>query len=208
METYLAAAYWGPRKESIEACAVRAENFFASLEFTSDLLKGWRRQGVRKSTASKTSPESLTTESLLGLLSSGRNRRDGDGSSIDNLGYRISLWNGGDTTTAASIMITCGLYAGTVGLSNAAVLRLPVKFDIFSRNCAEALMRNFILAWDPDWVVLASSSNLARIDTGPFLDQGVYIRASMYSEFVAPQKAIVRKLENGVLYLRADQGLI
>ena len=203
MGPYIAAAYWGPRRESVVDCACRASKFFASIYDTSEYLRGWRQQGKRLSVALETISVGVSTiEELVDLLMKGRNRKDVGGEAIDDLGYRISVWNGGDAKTASSLMIKCGLYSTVEGLSNAVVLKLPSRFDAQSNNQIRQLAVSFASAWDPDWVSIASHS--ARDEhggLGPFLDRALYLKTPMQLTFDAPNLAQWEQLESSILFL-------
>ena len=199
MGTYFAAAYWGSRKETVEACAHRATVFFEAISQIAEYLKEWRQQG--RSRSIKTIPiENSTQNALIELFLKGQNRKDINNKVINDLGYRISLWNGGDTETASSLMLKCGLFSNVAGLSNAVVLELPARFDTNSVNQVRQLANSLISAWDPDWAIIASHSAQARhTDFGPFLDKALYLRSTMQLPQNISDTVLKSEKERGIL---------
>ncbi|MCP2089638.1 hypothetical protein PQR68_29830 [Paraburkholderia agricolaris] len=202
METYLAAAYWGPRREPVDACACRAGQFFISLSQVSEYLKGWRPLGRSRSEATQAVPIDLSTDALAELFMKGRNRRDVGGEVIDELGYRISVWNGGGDEEASSLTMKCGLYSAVAGLSNAIVLKLPSRFDTTSFDQVRQVATALAQAWNPDWAIIASRSALdLHADAGPFLDRALYVNSSMKVPDDIPKNSLKQELEHGHLFL-------
>ncbi|MEI7298199.1 Imm52 family immunity protein [Paraburkholderia tropica] len=181
METYFAAAYWGPRRETVENCAARTVAFLTALGQISVLFKGWRLQGRSKAEAlRKQTIDEQSIDTLVSLLSKGRNKKDIGGGVIDELGFRVSMWNGGDDRTASSLMIGCGMYSTVERLSNAVVLQLPQQFDVESQDKLHKMMSAFALAWEPDWAIVSSQSARNRhVEQLPFLDRALYLDSKM-----------------------------
>ncbi|WP_370552853.1 Imm52 family immunity protein [Cupriavidus basilensis] len=44
VESFLAAAYWGTRKESMESCATRVQRFLSEVATLSPDFTGWRKR--------------------------------------------------------------------------------------------------------------------------------------------------------------------
>ncbi|WP_197090423.1 Imm52 family immunity protein [Cupriavidus basilensis] len=112
MESFYSAAYWGARQESVESCAARTQRLLAAIEIVSPDFSCWRKRGRSKKDA--LASERITADSLeafVSLLSKGGNRRDIGGDVIDELGYSMSAWNGGDKENVSGLSIKCGLYS-------------------------------------------------------------------------------------------------
>jgi len=202
LETYLAAAYWGPRQEPVEACACRADKFFTLLSQVSEYFDGWRPLGRSRPEAMRATPIDQSTDALVDLFMKGRNRRDVGGEVIDDLGYRISVWNGRDHEEVSSLTMKCGLYSTVTGLSNAVVLKLPIRFDTTSVNQIRQVTIALAQAWDPDWAIIASRSKLdLQADAGPFLDRALYVNSSMSAPCDLPVNVVKQELKHGQLLL-------
>lgn len=202
METYLAAAYWGPRREPVEACAARAVTFLTTLSQVSECFRGWRPLGRSRSDAIRTPPIDLSISGLVKLFMMGRNRRDVGGAPIEDLGFRISVWNGKGDEEVSSLTMKCGLYSTVSGLSNAIVLKLPTRFGIDSTEHVKQLIVALGHAWDPDWAIVASQSNINRQSgAGPFLDKTLYVRASITVPINLRDAVQPQGVEEGLLFL-------
>ena len=177
METKLAAAYWGPRMESAVECARRASAFVEDLSNLSEFFRGWRLPARSRAEATRNQPFSSDVSSLEALFLKGTNRRDIDGELIEELGFRISAWNGMGGEETSSLAMKCGMYSNVPGVSNAIVLKIPAKFDVDSDGTAELVVDLLVRAWNPDWAVVASqASMIERADKeGPFLDRALYL---------------------------------
>lgn len=203
LDTYLAAAYWGPRRETVEDCARRASVFLALLSQASDYFTGWRPLGRVRPVAAKAEPIGQSQDALIELFLKGRNRRDIDGDVIDELGFRISVWNGRSDEEAASLVMNCGLYSPVSGLSNAIVLKLPPCFETtISESQVRQVTTTLAEAWDPDWAFFSSRSrfNIER-DRGPFLDRALYVRSSTSSPRDLPVNVVNQEVAHGHLFV-------
>ncbi len=203
MESYFAAAYWGPRQEALEACAKRAYLFLAQLAEIAEIFGGWRQKGYSRAQALRSGAlDSCSEEELAQQFLEGRNRKDIGGDVIADLGYRISVWNGGDKATASSLSMKCGLYSTVVGLSNAVVLDLPQRFDFDSQENVCNLLRAFAEAWEPDWAIVTSqSARDSQTGHSPYLDRALYVSTSMPVPPALPPSAIRHQLPGGALYV-------
>lgn len=166
--------------ESAVECASRASAFVKNLSDVSEFFRGWRLPGHSRAEATRNQPFSSDVSSLEALFIKGMNRRDIDDELIDELGFRISAWNGMAGEETSSLTMKCGMYSNVAGLSNAVVLKIPPKFDVNSVGTVEQLIDLLVRAWSPDWAVVASqSSMMERADQeGPFLDRALYLSSS------------------------------
>lgn len=202
METYLAAAYWAPRKESVEECASRAVKFLTALSQMSDYFHGWRSLSRSRSEAIRAIPIDLSTRALTELFLKGRNRRDIGDDVIDELGFRISVWNGKGDSEVSSLTMKCGLYSTFAGLYNAIVLKIPPQFDLSSIEKNTQLIIALWQAWDPDWAIVASQSKVnQQDDLGQFLDKALYVRSSVDMPHNLLDTDRSEKLGEGLLFL-------
>lgn len=147
--------YWGPRREPVHACARRLDSCLTALIRTDPLLGTWYRRS-RKAT-SNARPLTLAHDGLVEMLLAGRNKDDFDGEVIDDLGFRVSMWN----RRPAAVALTCtiGSSSQVRGIGNSLVLSLPPLHDapsLYELDKALAIMSSMIEALDPDWATWAS----------------------------------------------------
>ncbi|MEP4192596.1 MAG: Imm52 family immunity protein, partial [Sneathiella sp.] len=182
MDTYLAGAYWGPRKETVWECAERTSAFFKKLALLSDDLAHWRlRDRSKKQKAGSSIMDPNAMGQITEQIKSGTNRKDmGDKEVIPELGFRLGLWNGKSSTQEMlSLGIQCGAYSGTGMFSNTANISPLLSFDVSNEDTVRKFSEAFIDAWEPDFFVLTRKSRLneaaamareQRNQWEPFLD--------------------------------------
>jgi hypothetical protein len=158
-DSYLASAYWGPRRESAEECARRAVVFLNKLSACDPLLAHWNKIPKPKGRGRKTPlmPPELAT--LTEAYRRGANREPG-GPPIEPLGLTVSAYNDGvGQDERASVSMRCGSYDERSS-ANACVLTLPSEGKntnrIFSASVLMEVVRSMVLAWEPDWAVAMS----------------------------------------------------
>src|SRR5262249_6761229 len=151
-------AYWGPRKEDVEACAARLARCLDGLASTSELLATWYLRGM--SSAAR-QPVSRDHEALVALIGTGRHRADGSKKLMDDLGFTIGAWNGNKELPAAWDA-SCGGYTDFAGIMNSFVLDLAERDQdirsalLYDPQVSRAMLQTIIDAWDPDWAVFTS----------------------------------------------------
>src|SRR5689334_9331806 len=120
LEGYSLCVYWGDRNEAPELCASRARRCLAELAALDSSFARWHRQGSTLEDALQS--EIKISEATLGqLFADGVNRKDVPPRRvIQNLGFRVALWNG-QVDSQASISMNCGCYAANAGLVNSCV---------------------------------------------------------------------------------------
>jgi hypothetical protein len=101
-----------------------------------------------------TDPETLTK-----LFIESVQRRDDNGAVIDELGFRLTVWNGLDYPDATNVSITCGVRSPWV--KNVCLLTLPSSREILKRilqpDTALRLSQTVAASWKPQWLTLSSS---------------------------------------------------
>jgi len=160
METYYAGAYWGPRKESPEECARRAENFLTTVSSVDPSFSRWFQQGRSRKDALKR-PIDSSQVALEKLIHKGRDRQ------FEDLGYSVWAWNGVcDDYDDSGFHIQCGGYSTAV--SNVCVVNLPSQGSnaerVLSASVLTGLVRSMALAWEPDWAVSMSKTHRDMVD--------------------------------------------
>jgi hypothetical protein len=163
-ETYYTAAYWGPRQESAEACAKRAQAFFEAMAQCAPHFARWF--GPPPSRKKAPSPLDLEVPTLERMFAQDRVRND-EGGIIEDLGFRISadngMWPGTRQREFSRIGVKCGGYADSMG-PNSCVLNLPSAGDareqVIRAPVLASVIRAMILAWEPEWGVATSHAHL------------------------------------------------
>jgi hypothetical protein len=183
MDRYLAGAYWGARKETVESCAARAARFLGDIEPLWPTLSGWRWSG--RGFAAKEVITSSSIDTLIFMFNKGRNRFDTTRMVIEDLGYSTSVWNKRSDPDSASLYIACGTYSKVRGLGNAAALNLPQDFPLDDRDRLVSLASAFVSAWEPDRFIVTSQTRngveydrarTSKTDWQPFLDVALYLK--------------------------------
>lgn len=161
-ETYYAGAYWRARKESPEECGRRAEVFLTALSKVDPSFSQWFKQGNSRKEALKHRIE-LDRASLEKMFRRGMDRV------VEELGFRISGWTGGDDYEASSFFITCGGHSEHV--RNVCLIHLPSQGSghlgpigerVLTAVVLTELVRAMAVAWEPDHAV-ANSSELSDL---------------------------------------------
>jgi hypothetical protein len=213
METYLAGAYWGPRKETARECAERISLFLIRLSSISNDLTGWRSRGrSRKLAAGNTIIDPNSLCQIVETVEAGTNRKDvGAKDTISELGFRVGLWNGKTSSVEAlSLGIHCGAYSGLRTFENNAIISPLLSFDISSDNLVQKLSETFVEAWNPEFFVLARKSKLNDAASGagkagghwePFLDCALFLDEKNQKKYSPTNYHSQRDCGNGRLFL-------
>lgn len=174
IDSYYAGAYWGPRKESPEECARRAEAFLSNMANVDPFFSRWFQQGKsRKDALSR--PIEPTREALEKLVRRGKDRQ------FEELGYSVWGWNGvGVDYEDCGFHFSCGAYSEAV--SNVCVCNLPSRGSnaerVLSVPVLTGLVRSMVMAWDPERAIATSTMFRDKItSTG---DAGTFVGWIMY----------------------------
>jgi hypothetical protein len=201
---FFVGAYWAARKESIDQCADRLHRFFVDLAACDPTLATWYEKGRSHKQALEKQAEIRDSSYLLSLLDRGRHRRDVGRTVMEELGFRVGLWNGGSENKTAGLNITCGLYWTSpnpnASMSNCLTLDLPE--DLGELKHAERMacvLAAIAREWEPDWAgVISRDAMSARAFNAkaPFVDWMVFIPRKIDG---VPAPSSVMQLENGSL---------
>lgn len=148
-DQYYFGVYWKARKESIDQCAQRLEDFFSNLRnIDSRLLK--LRPVLEKESDQADYPSQR--EYLKYVLEQGVNQNDVGGEVIPDLGYSATFVGEGDSQPAISIKLTCCVYSEWN--SNACVIYIPKEKALESifleQNMIRDLFKQLVKCWNPD----------------------------------------------------------
>lgn len=153
VETYYIGAYWGARHEDAEACARRLEALVRLLAPVDPLFASWFK-GSKSLKQSLQRPLELELPSLQKYIQ--RNlMRDDRRMPMEDMGFRVSLWNGRQGGNDAFLSIGCG--GDWEQVSNRCVLDAykegPASERILTTPFQVQALRAMATAWDPDWGV-------------------------------------------------------
>ena len=203
-------AYWGPRQESVGQCADRLMACLERLRDCDEFFSQWFEKGKSRRDALALPFDLRSKEKTLQLLESGRSKRDVDRTTIEDLGFRIDLWNGKASTRAAAISVRCGLYAENPHLRNSVVIDLPEDLGGLADkdHCAQVL-KCVAETWEPDWagVISRTSRNARSFNPAlPFVDWMFYINRLGIDRAKLPDSATAFEVDGkGTLVIVQDR---
>jgi hypothetical protein len=207
-EPFYLGAYWGPRGESVSACAERLTTCLLRIGSLAPLAATWYRKAGRRKDAMG-SPVSVESSALRELLLAGVNRRDFGGDVINELGFSVSLWNG-DSRAPVGFSVTCGAAPSTPGVMNSFVLNLPSPeaggAQFYEPSTARALVMAVVAAWEPDWATFASHRLREAVDPAPrqpVTGWITYLSARGRRPVPSRLGAVVEQLDDGALVVSA-----
>lgn len=183
-------AYWGPRQETAEQCAERLATCLKYLALTSDTFASWYEKGKSRRDGLK---QPVQPGDILMLVKKGRSKRDSDKSVIEDLGFRVGVWNGASEECSVSLSVTCGLFTQNANLRNSFVLDLPETLrDLGKKGGALQALVAVVMAWEPDWagiVSRASRSSRSFKPDSPFVDWMIYLNRLDIAQLQLPPSA-------------------
>lgn len=190
-------AYWKPRRETIEQCANRLLGFMQGIAQCDEVFVDWYHLGRSRKDALKRKIDTRSPDELFTLLYKGRHLNFYK-EVIENLGFSIGIWNGGEPGKEVSLHISCGQSAEVPGLrGNCVVISFPEDL----RGLADPARTSRILllastCWEPDWAGIFSNEAMSNRDfrVEPFVDWMVYVPNKINS---VPPPSSVAYLDNG-----------
>lgn len=202
-------AYWGPRQESADQCAVRLTKCLKEVASVSHIFASWYETGWSRKEALEKRINPVARDQLSELLRAGRNRRDSDKSIIEDLGFTLSLWNGKEDAQEVSFRCHCGCYSNVQGLGNSVVLDFPeVLGDLAEKERALKALMAVVRAWEPDWAGIISHESVdARPFTpgSPFVDWMIYLNQTNIDASELPSSASVVSVDGkGTIVITQD----
>ncbi|MFP2959796.1 immunity 52 family protein [Myxococcus sp. 1LA] len=159
-ETYYAGGYWGPRKESPEACAQRLASFLKGLAVTDSSFVHWY-ETAKSPKASLNRPLRPVQEELTRFVQKNKDPV------FDDLGFSIGGWNGAPTAhDDCGFLIRCGSYDART--NNRCVFSLPGRGANADRVLSASVLSNTLrvtaAAWEPDWGVAMSHAHRDMVE--------------------------------------------
>lgn len=161
-EWYSLRAYWGKRQENVEECAGKMLDYLTCLGQWDESCRDWYElaKTLKKALQHKVT---LDKEGLERLLLKGRQYTDYGHHLMDDLGYSVGIWSGGNTEEIGqggiSMHIKCGGTSASV--ANSCWIRLLYKGEMAERVLQvprlKALLECVVQAWEPTWAVIDTS---------------------------------------------------
>ncbi len=201
MSQYRVAGYWNARKESLDICANRLQQFLIVLAQCDGVFTTWFEKGMSRRNAKQVAIDFSNVDSLLHILEKGKYRRDDDKESIDDLGFSFGMWNGETSARTAGLTITCGQYAAVSGLGgNCVLLNLPEELgDLEQSDRMESVLAAVAKCWEPDWAGVFSLDAMDSREfntTIPFVDWMLYLNSKKWHRPQLSQQQIIHQVDN------------
>lgn len=153
IDTYYAGCYWRPRKEAVDACARRAEDFFRRIGPLEPTWNRWHETGSSFEKARKRQVQ-VDATAFLKLFSKKQNR-------IGQDEFTYWLWAGDNPNETSSVNGSCG---SDNPWSRPGCVLHPGKGTVGERvltaHVMTEVLRAMALAWDPE--VGVATSDLHR----------------------------------------------
>jgi hypothetical protein len=111
----------------------------------SERLRSWKEQGRKTRIVDVSSLDNARK-----VLLQGQNRRDIGNEVMPELGFRLTVWNG-EESTGAEVMIQCGSYSTVKGLSNHCLLNLRQSLArTLGEESLRAILESMAEIWSPE----------------------------------------------------------
>jgi hypothetical protein len=163
-ESYYVGAYWGARKETALECARRAELFFHMLARCDPSFTQWYRAGRGFPRELPGYPVHLEVKELEELFLRGRNRTDFGKNVIEDLGFRLHVWNAKKECTR--LELHGGAYS-PLGAGNLCLLEPPTQGAVTERLMRAPVLAEVLTcmatAWDPDYAMATTFEMVERV---------------------------------------------
>ena len=201
MQKFLLGAYWNARPAPLEKCVDDAQRFFERLTRVDPLFGRWVERGSSRQEALQKSVDLSDKQCLADLLRKGRSRRDIGHEVMQDLGFRLGLWNGADHEEAqASIHVHCG--SGSQHVGNNVLIHLPQEPGSPWIENAPQLLALVADTWRPRWAGIISKKALRKRPLNadcPYVDWMVYVPRSIDS--IGPPARLERVGDIGTIVI-------
>lgn len=201
MSRFRVAGYWTARKENLDLCGNRLQQFLNALSKCDRTFANWYEKRLSRRNAKQSPIDWADLDSILQLLEKGRHRRDSDNGIVEDLGFCVSLWNGEKSPRMVGLTITSGLYATIPGLGgNSVLLNLPEELGGLEQSYRmQSVLTAFAKCWEPDW---AGVFSLDAIDSRafntaiPFVDWMLYLNHKMWRTPRVADSTVIQEVDD------------
>jgi hypothetical protein len=209
MNKFNLLAYWMARPESIDECADRLLRLFEQLTRCDVTLSQWFKKGRSRKDALRHQVDVANREPLVAILEKGRNRTDVGKEIIHELGFSISLWNGGAPDQEVGLSVDCGSYAEYSLLPNHVILNLSGTLGGLADVAGmQRVLEATATAWEPIWAGIMSdeAQNSRGFPADPFIDWMVYLANEWLPTVPAlSPPASAKALDKGTIIVVQDE---
>lgn len=162
IDELIAAAYWGPREETLDRCSERLMGFLEQIGRITPHFSQWYEQGRTKRGAMR-KPIAIEADRIRGLLEKGRSRDDTPQRRvIESLGFLVGMWTGDRPDgSSVSLIANCGSHDRQDDV-NSVILRYP-PVDWLDVEQAVALVRAMVSCWSPAHAAVCSPEALSAV---------------------------------------------
>ncbi|WNG42938.1 hypothetical protein F0U60_01630 [Archangium minus] len=159
-ETYYVGTYWLARRETVEACAHRAEAFFRLLASCDPSLAHWFKKGrtLKKALQHRVEVDAAGLTQVFNQQAQKEGRFPTDG-------FSLSGWNGATHEAASSLSLLCG--DASVWVSNSCVFEPPAQGSaeerVLQAPVLARILRAMAMAFEPEWGIATSHELRERV---------------------------------------------
>jgi hypothetical protein len=208
-------AYWRPRGETAQDCAVRLNRMLEGLAKAHPAFSHWNKQAYSRAAANKPAwamPPNV--DELARVFEKGLVHKDIPRIPWPEMGYRVSAWNGRDPPYGASLSVWPGSYGAARSLPNRVDLSLkracPDNTDLINTAVLKPALLSVATAWEPDYAVVVPWTYWPHAfgDRGyPQLRSGwmTYLAPKYACRLMPPPIATVELVPNGGMLLLATE---
>ncbi|MCB9762666.1 MAG: immunity 52 family protein [Alphaproteobacteria bacterium] len=173
--------WWGPRQETLGACAERGADLLRRLQPLHPAYARWYEKGNSRKQAMECPVDDLTALRLLPLLAE---KKGQPSDATSRFGFSFGLWNGAETDEASvGVRSTAGM-RGKRFMWNSAEVGLPdegVPEPVTTPEGGKPILAAVIAAYEPQWGVLSNQKLLypnrdLRLPQSPFLSWMTWLR--------------------------------
>jgi hypothetical protein len=124
-----------------------------------DVFAKWYHLGRSRKEALQKPIKTGDMAEIISLVEKGRHRRDVGRQPIDELGFSVRIWNGGEEPAKSiALGVGCGLYSEAPGLGNVVTLHFPKELGrLADSSVAVEVLLAAAKCWNPDWGGIFSS---------------------------------------------------
>lgn len=150
-------------------------------------------------------------QTLIALVEKGRIRTDVGKKVMEELGFLVGMWNGGKSTRAVGLSITCGSYSTVRGIGrNCVLLDLPEELgDLQQWERVADVVVAVATSWEPDWAGVFAQNEMNRQKLSadvPLVDWMLYISKKLVADPRVPEALSIQPVNAIGWLVVVDEG--